>query len=176
LFVRADTEPTADELGLAELAAIDLRMARAFADRALAADDDETANALARSYQRMARSYRQTLALKARLERERRRLGREDQADSVRAREVRVALRKAQVKSAVERAVWDEYEAETEDAEAIRDRLDDHLAEASLYEDFCEEPVDVHIARVTADLGLRAEAAPAQGQPIPADGHWRSSA
>ncbi len=174
--MRLDTEPTADELGLAELAAIDLRMARAFAERALAADDDEAANALARSYQRMARSYRQTLALKARLERDRRRLGQEDQADATRTRETSVGLRKAQVKSAVERAVWDEYEAD--EAEAILDRLDDHLAEACLYEDFCDDPVETHIAQVTADLGLRPAPAPvlAQAQPIAADGHWRSSA
>src|SRR5216684_1486053 len=62
---------TEDEAaGLSELAALDLAMARDFAARAQAAEDPETANDLARSYQRMARSYRQSLALKVRLQRE----------------------------------------------------------------------------------------------------------
>ena len=56
-----------DAAGLCELAALDLAMARDFATRAQAAQDPDTANDLARSYQRMARSYRQTLALKVRL-------------------------------------------------------------------------------------------------------------
>ena len=49
---------------------IDLKLARDFAARAQAAEDAEEANRLARSYQRAARSYRQTLALKARLRRD----------------------------------------------------------------------------------------------------------
>ena len=58
--------------GLSELTALDLAMAMArdFAARAQAAEDPDTACDLARSYQRMARSYRQTLALKVRLARE----------------------------------------------------------------------------------------------------------
>src|SRR5215207_3703096 len=56
--------------GLAELARHDLAMARHFAERAHAAEDPAVANRLARSYQRAARSYRQTLALKARLKRD----------------------------------------------------------------------------------------------------------
>ena len=60
----------ADALGLGELAELDLAMARSFAARAQAAEDPDVANGLARSYQRAARSYRQTLALKSRLKRE----------------------------------------------------------------------------------------------------------
>ena len=60
----------AEAAGLSELAALDLAMARDFAARAQAAEDPDTANDLARSYQRMARSYRQSLALKVRLQRE----------------------------------------------------------------------------------------------------------
>src|SRR5512140_2856098 len=56
--------------GLAELAQHDLAMARDFAQRARDERDPDTANELARSYQRMARSYRQTLALKVRLARD----------------------------------------------------------------------------------------------------------
>src|SRR5258707_3998794 len=60
----------AEAAGLSELAALDLAMAEDFAARAQAAEDPDTANDLARSYQRMARSYRQSLALKVRLARE----------------------------------------------------------------------------------------------------------
>src|SRR3982750_477928 len=59
-----------EALGLAELAQHDLALARDFARRAQAAEDADEANRLARSYQRAARSYRQTLALKARLRRD----------------------------------------------------------------------------------------------------------
>ena len=59
-----------EALGLAELAQHDLALARDFARRAQAAEDSAEASGLARSYQRAARSYRQTLALKARLQRE----------------------------------------------------------------------------------------------------------
>ena len=45
-------------------------MARDFAARARAAEDPEIANDLARTYQRMGRSYRQSLALMVRLARE----------------------------------------------------------------------------------------------------------
>ena len=52
-----------EALGLTELAQHDLAMARDFARRAQAAEDPGDANRYARSYQRAARSYRQTLAL-----------------------------------------------------------------------------------------------------------------
>lgn len=45
--------------GLAEIARHDLELARDFARRALATQDNDEANRLARSYQRAARSYRQ---------------------------------------------------------------------------------------------------------------------
>jgi len=54
-----------DERGLDALAQIDLRLAQVFAARAEAAEDPEVANGLVRSYQRAARSYRQSLALRA---------------------------------------------------------------------------------------------------------------
>jgi hypothetical protein len=60
----------AEAAGLSELAALDLAMARDFAARARDERDPQIANDLARSYQRMARSYRQSLALKVRLARE----------------------------------------------------------------------------------------------------------
>src|SRR5258708_10809812 len=72
----------AEAAGLSELAALDLAMARDFAARARAAEDPATANDLARSYQRMARSYRQTLALKAKLQGDMLRADREAQREA----------------------------------------------------------------------------------------------
>src|SRR5689334_1730222 len=69
----------AEAAGLSELAATDLVMAKDFAARAREERDPEIANDLARSYQRMARSYRQSLALKVRLAREIRAADREAQ-------------------------------------------------------------------------------------------------
>jgi hypothetical protein len=51
------TVTEAEAARLSELAALDLSMARDFAARAQAVEDPESANDLACSYQRMARSY-----------------------------------------------------------------------------------------------------------------------
>src|SRR5258707_7657171 len=98
----------AEAAGLSELAALDLAMARDFAARAQAAEDPDTANDLARSYQRMARSYRQSLALKVRLAREIARAERE--APPPPRDEARICQRIEEVRSAVERVIWTEYE------------------------------------------------------------------
>ena len=69
----SDATPTDEALdGLSELAACDLRLAKRFCARieALPEDADDRACNLARSYQRMARSYRQSLALQLRFRRE----------------------------------------------------------------------------------------------------------
>ena len=103
-FVRRHLEAMPDS----ELAALDLAMARDFAARAQAAEDPDTANDLARSYQRVARSYRQTLALKTRLRRET--IAAEREAPSVRPPADPRALRRrlAEVHGAVTRVVFAE--------------------------------------------------------------------
>src|SRR3954471_3450386 len=99
---------TEDEAaGLSELAALDLAMARDFAARAQAESDPDTANDLARSYQRVARSYRQSLALKVRLARELIRL----QQDTPPPRdEARIRARVDEVRTAARRVIWAEHE------------------------------------------------------------------
>src|SRR5258705_5875141 len=69
----SDAAPIDDALtGLDDLVACDLRLAKRFCARieACTDDQDDKAMSLARSYQRMARSYRQTLIVQARLRRE----------------------------------------------------------------------------------------------------------
>src|SRR3954468_4134374 len=128
------TIPEAGAAGLFELAALDLAMARDFAARAQAAEDPDTANDLARSYQRMARSYRQTLALKVKLQSDMARAQRDTPPPP--AHEVRrVHERVETVREAVQRVIWAEREAaEAADPEALDltedrfDRLDARLA------------------------------------------------
>src|SRR5690349_15307928 len=111
--------------GLAELAQHDLAMARDFARRAQAAEDADEANRLARSYQRAARSYRQTLALKARLKRDLAAAA-QVQANTPRPKPggAAVARRIGELRGALLRLAWDEAErpegepVEDEDAES----------------------------------------------------------
>ena len=159
--------------GLAELARHDLAMARSFAARAQAAEDAAEANDLARSYQRAARSYRQTLALKVRLKRD---LAAAAQAQSNIPRPkpggAAVARRIGELRKALLRLAWDEAErAETEtdgvapDADAIvetfgywEDEVGGIVAEACLKDDFCDTPLEDHVARLALDLGFSPEA------------------
>jgi hypothetical protein len=170
--------------GLAELARHDLAMARSFAARAQAAEDAAEANDLARSYQRAARSYRQTLALKVRLKRD---LAAAAQAQSNIPRPkpggAAVARRIGELRKALLRLAWDEAErAETEtddaasdfsgtspnaapDVDAIvetfgywEDEVGGIVAEACLKDDFCDTPLEDHVARLALDLGFSPEA------------------
>lgn len=157
--------------GLAELARHDLAMARVFAARAQAAEDADEATQLARSYQRAARSYRQTLALKARLKRELAAAA-QAQAGLPRARPggTAVAKRIGELRTALLRLSWDEAERpeiedEAVDPADVREIFADHaevveeaIAEACLKDDFVDEPLDDHVARVALDLGFAPEA------------------
>jgi hypothetical protein len=152
----------AEAAGLSELAALDLALARDFAARAQAAEDPETANALARSYQRMARSYRQTLALKARLKSgvERERL--QNPPPRPPRDPVRIAERKEALLAPVRRVIWAEHEPpeppewEGEDTVGYYfDLLDQHLAARVRADDgFGLTPLDEHVVRTCAELGL----------------------
>ena len=155
---------TEDEAaGLSELAALDLAMARDFAARARAAEDPETANDLARSYQRMARSYRQSLALKVRLQREMVRAERDAPPPGPVARdEARIEARVAALRGPVRRVIW----AEHEPADPSKLDGDDDLSGEffELLEELLDlqardnrfglEPLDVHVVSLCRSLGL----------------------
>ncbi|MBS0332802.1 MAG: hypothetical protein JSS35_08555 [Proteobacteria bacterium] len=166
----------AEAAGLSELAALDLAMARDFAARAQAAADADEANALARSYQRMARSYRQSLALKAKLRLEtihadRETPGRRPGSGPASAAtppvltpedEARIDARADDLHDAVERVIWAEHEpadpAELDpedDAVSYHlDLLDERLAQQMLDPGFGREPLDAHVAALCRSLGL----------------------
>lgn len=157
--------------GLAEIAMHDLALARNFAARAQAAEDADEANRLARSYQRAARSYRQTLALKARLKRDL------AAAAQVQAKTPKtppggaaIARRIGELRTALLRLAWDEAERpetedEAEDFEDVaqefacrREDVEIAVTEACLKSDFCDEPLDDHVARLALGLGFAADA------------------
>jgi hypothetical protein len=148
---------------LAELSELGLTLARGLHGRALAAGTAEEAQVLSLAFHRISRSVRQTLALESKLERERRRLDLEDRRDVERRVETEVSHRKAQIRLAVERAVW--TEAEGLEAERLLDDLDDLLEERAFGDGFLDGPVETLIARIQDDLGLAAAnaRAPAAG-------------
>lgn len=195
---------TAEEAeGLAELARHDLALARDFAARAQAAEDAEEATRLARSYQRAARSYRQTLALKARLKRDLSQAAAataEVQAKTPRPRPggAAVARRLSELRTALARLCWDEAErAETEAETADPAETAEHFAfrrldielelnKACARPDFCDETLDDHVARLALAFGFEPAAIarwrdlrdPPNAAPDPEPGRadWRSSA
>ena len=149
----------AEAAGLCELAALDLAMARDFAARAKAAQDPEVANALARTYQRMGRSYRQSLALKVRLAREIAQADREPSPPIPRD-EARIEARIAEIRRPVQRVIWAEHEpAETADplddlAGEVFELLDARLDILARDNRFGLEPLDVHVGSICRSLGL----------------------
>lgn len=162
-----------DAAGLAEIARHDLELARDFARRALAATDNDEANRLARSYQRAARSYRQTLAVKARLKRDLAAAAR-DQADTPRSKPggAAVARRIGELRTALMRLTWDEAEPpETDGAETTADfdavcqdfadrRADIEIliSRACLAPDFGAARLDDDVAALALDMALAPEA------------------
>src|SRR5690349_14267659 len=85
--------------GLAELAELGLSLARHLHECALAAETPEQAAAAAAAFHRISRSVRQTMALEAKLERDRLRADREAESHAVRNSEAQVQRRRAQVRA-----------------------------------------------------------------------------
>lgn len=147
----------------------DLALAWDFARRAQAAEDSDEANRLARSYQRAARSYRQTLALKARLKRDLAAAA-QVQANTPRPKPggAAIARRIGELRTALTRLVWAEAERPETEAEKVdfadaaetfawlRQDVEGIITEACLKDDFCDPALDDHVARLALDLRLRA--------------------
>lgn len=138
---------------LAELSELGLGLARDLQQRALAADSPEAAADLAAAFHRISRSVRQTLALEARLERERRRRAQEDAIELERQRPQRAERRAAEVRTAVERLIWTEAESEERAEELLAD-LDDYLGCEIVSDTFLDDPLEAYVARVCQELGI----------------------
>jgi hypothetical protein len=153
----------AEAAGLSELAALDLAMARDFAARARDERDPDTANDLARSYQRMARSYRQSLALKVRLACEIARAERditETPPPPIPRDEARIEARIEELRGPVQRVIWAEHEpddSKTPDEDLCGyffDLLEERLDLYSKDNRFGLEPLDVHVVTMCRLMAL----------------------
>lgn len=137
---------------LAELSELGLSLVRRLHEAAVTAEEPRAAAELAGAFHRISRSVRQTLALEARLERDRARQDREDRAEAARRREARIGRRKAEVRAALERLIW--TEAEGEEAEDLLCELDELLERDALTGGFAEAPLETCIARLHRELDL----------------------
>ena len=135
---------------LTELAELGVSIARAIEARVQEAKSLQEAQGLALAFHRVSRGVRLSLALKSRLERE----GRAGQEQAHVRAILAAPARKAQVRAAITREVYAEYEAG--DAEALLDELEDRLEEEALDDGFAQGPVEACIARIRALLGLPA--------------------
>jgi hypothetical protein len=148
---------------LTELADLGLELARDLQVRARAASSETAAGDLARAFHNVARSVRQTLALEARLERDRKLAAREAAQEAARERIDRVQKRRGQVRDAVARLIWTEYEGE--EAEDLADEAESLAFALSYEDDFLEAPIEASIARIREALGLSAEPSPTGDAP-----------
>ena len=144
-----------DEEMLAAIAERDFALACRVHDEAMAADR-ESLPELARAYQRATRSLRQTLALKARLARERDEQQRKAGVRAEAGRAARIHHKQSQVRAPLERAIWDEHEDDDSAEQAIL-RLGELLDEAALADGFLDEPVERLIVRLAETLGYQVE-------------------
>lgn len=145
---------------LAQLAELDLALAKRVQARAMATEDPDQLSDLSRAYQRVARSLRQTLVLKDKL-------ARNQVSDRLRA-EIRrgPAFRTAapaerrleDLATAVGRVIWAERDCETAEEELEEDRLfhrlDDRLEALARREGLGQRPLDEDVAELCAELGL----------------------
>ena len=180
--VQLDAEMTERHArALAELAELCLASARDLAARQAAAEDPADAAVLAAALHKVGRSVRQCLALEARLLRERQRVERETRDDAAKQRSLQTTRRRAQVQSALNQLIWNEYE--NPEAEALEMVVDDRLDAEELTDSFTAEPLAAQVERIRKSIGLDVEPPPASPAPEPDrvpppidDDHWRSSA
>ena len=155
----------AEDALLAELAQMDMALARRVHAMAVAATDTDDINSLSRTYQRISRSLRQTLALKAKLRdgRIRAAAAYAETPAAIAAEKKRVKRRVDELHGAIERVAWTECETERPDPDEMSEAeemvftfwqmIDDLRADP----DFGLEPLDDQLQEFAARLGLSPE-------------------
>jgi hypothetical protein len=121
-------------------------------DEVLAAGTAQDKRDLTLAFHRITRSGRQTLALEARLERDRKLEAVADLASAECIARAPIERRKAQIAAAVERLIW--TEAEGKEAERLELALGDLMDEDDLHGRYAEGPVADHIKRLCVAIGL----------------------
>ena len=147
---------TPEDARLDELAELLISAARMAHARMAGAQDDRAFHDAGQTLHRMGRSLRQTLALKAKLAREQAEGVRKDRARAETERAGKIHDRKEQIRSPLERAIWDEAE-DDDSAEREVVRLDDLVDALARAEGFLDEPVDQLITRIAHALGYEVE-------------------
>ena len=148
--------PDRDEQMLARLAELDLSAAERAHERYMAAGDGPQASEAGRTYQRMARSLRQTLAIKAKLKRDREQAAKDaGQAPPAQVGGQAVARRIQDLRTAAHRLVWNEAEREGEELYDWRaEDIETIITQEMLKDGFAAEPLEDHVARVALALGV----------------------
>lgn len=168
----SEAAPDRSDEMLAELAELDLALARKVQAAALAAEGPNEVADLARAYQRVARSLRQTLALKAKLQRDR-------AAAAPPARPAPAApdphdlacdRRVEALDDAVGRVIAATYPQSPERQSQAWYRFDREVDDWLTDEDFPHRPLEAHVAEVCARLGLPADLA-ARWRELPSPDH-----
>jgi hypothetical protein len=154
-----------DEAMLARLAQLDLALAERVHAAAMAAVEPDQINDLGRTYQRVARSLRQTLALKAKLRRDREADGRANPppppppAPPPKLDWVAMRRRQQALGEAVHRVIAVTFEPESADYDMHLDILRDVISTTSTEPEFTIRPLDGHVMETCAILDLPLEAA-----------------
>jgi len=165
MFDAAETKAGRCDRMLGELSELAMAVARDLAGRVQAAETPEQATQLALAFHRVSRSLRQTLALEARMERDRQAEAKASAADAL-AQAERSAEppprspfegRKNRVRGALSRLLWDEAERDEDEYQVLVDDLEARLYEASLREDFHDMPIESLILQIKQDMRLGGE-------------------
>ena len=159
---------------LARLAELGLALAERLHEQAMAAEDPKTTADLGLAFHRISRSVRQTLALEAKLERDRQRDAREAAARSstdddgpsageLIAEDRRVRKRIEDLREALEPHIW--TESEGDERQDLLDMLDEILTYEIFEPAFATHSLDEHIALICGDLRIPAPAPAPRASP-----------
>jgi hypothetical protein len=161
-----DGEAARRQRVLDELAEIGMDLARTTRRQAMDAAAPQPAGDVALAFSRIARAVRQTVALEARLDEDRHTRDRDTrhriEAEQERRRavaQIRVAVRKDDIRDAVEQAIETEARERGRevDVERLLADLDERLEDAEDDADFTGRPIGELIARICQDLGVTAD-------------------
>jgi hypothetical protein len=137
---------------LAELAEIGMAAARELGAAITEAETPERKATLATALHKVSRSVRQSIFLEARLVRDLVRAEREAAVEARGEAKRRTEQRKGQLAALVERRIWDEHEED--EGRGIEILLAEFIEKDASLDDFLTAPLETHIARLCADLGL----------------------
>ena len=158
---------------LKELTELGIALARDLQTTALAATDPDVKGRLSGDFHRVGRGVRQSMALEARLLRDKARFEREAEAEVEEARKAAVKAKAARVRAAVARLAWTEAEDpddEDGEVELLLGRLERQLELAEVEDDFLDQPIEVLIERIRREIGLLTQE---EAQPVIA--RWRAA-